>query len=267
MIQITEITSRDNERLKDARRVRDGRDDERIFVEGDRLVEEALGSGLHVRSFFATQGHVARGRDMITRTGVREIYQLSDAVFRTISDTVNSQGIAIVADRPAWSLTDITKRLSSGSVPHVVFLHEINNPSNLGAVVRTAEAAGVGGVIVSANSADAFGPKALRAAMGSAFRLPIVVGSGFEDGLEFARANRLLTVGADVNADRSHWELDWQVPRMLVVGSEAHGLDEDQRSRLDALIRVPMEREVESLNLAVACGIILFEGRRQRMLA
>jgi TrmH family RNA methyltransferase len=153
--------------------------------------------------------------------------------------------------------------LSTTSVPIVVFLYETNNPSNLGAVIRTAEAAGAAGVIVSTGSADAFSPKAVRAAMGSSFRLPVWTDVDIGEAIGWAAGNKLQTIATTPAATTAHTDVDWTLPSMLLLGSEAHGLPESELRLVDDRIVIEMDKSVESLNLAVACGVILFEARRQ----
>ena len=148
-----------------------------------------------------------------------------------------------------------------------LFLKEINNPSNLGAIVRTAEAAGAIGVIVSKGSADVFSPKALRSAMGSSFRLPVWENAEFSEVLGWAKVHDLVTVAADILGTSSYTDIDWRIPSLLIFGSEAHGLGELELAAIDKTVLIPMENGVESLNLAVSAGIILFEARRQKHFA
>lgn len=251
------ITSRDNAKLKFVRSVRDGREAGHIFIEGVRLVREALRSKLLVKAAFVSTAFSSEVMELLhgTRT---EIVEVAEKAFASIADTENSQGIVVIAERPTASLDAIDVE------PLIVLLQRVNNPSNLGAVVRTAEAAGATGLITTVGSADAFSPKALRASMGSAFRLPIVQGIGFVEAIGFARERGLITTAADVSGTASYADIDWKIPRLLVFGSEAHGLDESELAVIDEKIVIPMKNEVESLNLAVSSGIILFEARRQR---
>jgi len=99
--------------------------------------------------------------------------------------------------------------------------------------------------------------------MGSSLRLPLWTDVRFDDAIDWARAKRLRTVAADVSASRSYTSVDWQIPRLLVFGSEAHGLDDEILEKIDEPVLIPMEKDVESLNLAVAAGVVLFEARRQ----
>lgn len=251
------ITSRDNQKLKFARSVRDGREPAYIFLEGGRLAKEGLRSGLEIvdtlisESFEKSEQHA----DAIV---------VADKIFGSITDTKNSQGIVVIAKRPDTSIERIENPGSNASsIPVVLFLKEINNPSNLGAIMRTAEAAGVQGIIVSNGSADPFSPKALRAGMGSNLRLPVCEDFGLAEALEWARGRGIMTTAADINGERAYTAIDWNEPRLLVFGSEAHGLSAGDREKIEDIVNIPMMAQVESLNLAVASGIILFEARRQ----
>ena len=190
------------------------------------------------------------------------IVELPDKIFRSIADTEQPQGIVLIAKRPKTSIENIESRITSALLPIVIFLKEINNPSNLGAILRTAEAAGVAGVIVSKNSADVFSPKALRGAMGASFRLPVWDNAGFDEVLRWAK-RKLVTTAADVSVSAGYTQIDWKTPRLLIFGSEAHGLNPSELEQINEMITIPMENAVESLNLAVSAGIILFEAKRQ----
>jgi TrmH family RNA methyltransferase len=145
----------------------------------------------------------------------------------------------------------------------VVLLHEINNPANLGAILRTAEAAGVAGIIISQNSADVFSPKSVRASMGACLRLNLWTNAGFEEVLSWSRENNLISTAADINARESYTEIDLSKPRLLIFGSEARGLSAEDFGEIDEQLVIPMENGVESLNLAVSCAVVLFEAKRQ----
>ncbi len=263
MTQIEKITSRDNSRLVAARKIRDGKEKQSIFIEGRRLVEEALRSRLVFEDCYISESFV--GDELIADIARRtdSITELPDRIFSSIADTNSPQGIVLLAKRPESSGLDIESRLSSGALPVVVFLKEINNPSNLGAILRTAEATNIAGVIVSKNSADAYSPKAIRGSMGSCFRVPIWQGAVLGDVLAWARDRNLRVTASDVSAVRSYTDIDWKRPRLLIFGSEAHGLDGNDLADIDEKVLVPMSNDVESLNLAVSAGIILFEAKRQ----
>jgi TrmH family RNA methyltransferase len=254
------ITSRDNRRLVEVRKVRDGKVADKVFIEGRHLVVEALRSNIDMETvFLADDLHDDELRDSLRAP----VFEVRAELFKSIADTDNPQGVIAISQRPITGREMIERR---SAVKLVVFLNAINNPSNLGAVMRTAEAAGVRGVIVSKRSADVFSPKALRAAMGSSFRLPIWDEASFEEVLRWATQRQMITTAADVGAANSYTNIDWTIPRLLVVGSEAGGLSTGSLKKVDEIVRIPMENDVESLNLAVAAGIIFFEAKRQNEL-
>jgi len=262
------ITSRDNPKLKHARKVRDGKTRDEIFAEGFRLAEEVLRSSVEINLAFMSSGF---GRDERETELVRNLenrgaalYTVDDKLFQSIADTKNSQGMVLICRRPDTSFSHFAKRKSEKNGNLTIFLNRINNPSNLGAILRTVEAAGVDGAIVSNNSADVFSSKALRASMGSALRVNICEDAEFDDVISWARENGLKTTAADIGASKVYTKVDWNKPRLLVFGSEAEGLKDDEIAKIDEPIKIPMDNDVESLNLAVSCGIILFEAKRQR---
>lgn len=264
----TPITSRDNQHLKQARKIRDGDRSGLIFVEGLRLVKEALLSDIDIVEVFITESALTgpHGDDVIkileeTRFST---FELSENLFASISDTKGPQGIALLCRRPETTFQKFAaKRESVGNMPIYIYLSEINNPSNLGAIARTAEAAGAGGVIVSNRSSDIFSAKALRAAMGSTFRMTIWESATFDEAAAWARTQGLVLTAADSRAASAYTEVDWTKPRLLVLGSEGHGLGSDVLASVDEAVRIPMKSGVESLNLAVSSGILLFEAVRQ----
>lgn len=261
-----EITSRDNQHIKMARRVRDGRECEFIHIEGVRLVDEAIKSNCKILSIFVDIEIAADDRHgkAIDRSASQstDVYAISPELLRHIADTENPQGIVVIAARPESGIAEIEERLER-EIPLVLLLEEANNPSNIGAIIRSAEAAGIAGVITTSGSADAFSPKSIRASMGSCFRFPIWECVQIDVVLAWAKQRGIAAVGLAGNAKESIYNVAWNKPAMLVAGSEAHGLSPEFLAKLDGSVRIPMAEPVESLNLAAACGITMFECRRQ----
>jgi TrmH family RNA methyltransferase len=261
------ISSRENQRIKHAKKIRDSLIEDKIFVEGLRLAEEVLRSNLKISEVFFTESfsQTERGAALLQKVEHFNPNEVSEKVFDSLSDTKNSQGIVIICERPATGKATIEAALQNNlhEFPLVVLLHQINNPSNQGAILRTCEAVGVSGVILTENSATVFSPKALRGAMGAAFRLPIWTNTDFFEVISWSKEKNLTSVCADVNAKKSYLEIDWKKPRLLVFGSEAHGLSVEERDAIDESLIIPMQNQVESLNLAVSSGVILFEAKRQ----
>jgi TrmH family RNA methyltransferase len=260
-----QITSRDNSRLKRARAVRDGRINGEIFVEGLRLAEEAA-EFLEITDFFYTPefAETERGEKLLKNLHKFNRAAVSQKLLESISNMKTPQGVVLLARKPQTGKEILEKKLKSISTPLFVVLHELNNPANAGAILRTAEAAGVAGAILTRNSADVFSPKSLRGAMGAAFRLPLWTNADFDETINFFRANKIKAICADVRAEKKHTEIDWRTGAALIVGSEARGLTPEEVGQTDVQTKIPMKAPVESLNAAVAAGIILYEAARQR---
>jgi len=266
---MNKITSRENLKFKLAKRVREGREKQLIFIEGVRLAEEVLRSSIKITEIFISENFLQNERlanliDSLTVNSL-SINAVSEKLLQSLADTKQSQGIILLCQKPSTEKPIFEQNLSSikTKLPVVIFLNEINNPSNLGAILRTAEAVDAAGIIISKGSAEPFSPKALRASMGAGLRLNIRTNADFNETLNWAREKSLIVTAADINAEKSYEKIDWSKPRLLVFGSEAHGLNAENLQRIDEGLLIPMENEVESLNLAVSCGIILFEGLRQ----
>src|SRR5678816_4571055 len=255
---IDRITSRDNSLLRQARSVRDGKIDDLIFVEGLRLCEEAKRSNLTIEAVIVSEEllrkeRVAQAIAELSRVSKRTA-SVSEKLLESISYTKTPQGIVVLAERPDSSVDHLAASLAAS--PLLVVLHQINNPVNVGAILRTAEAAGTTGVIATRNTSDPFSPKSLRGAMGSAFRLPIWVGGSFEEVVEWCRRREITTVCADVEANNSYLEVDWIKATALLLGPESTGFTPEELAKADRRVRIPMKGMAESLNVSVAAGIL-----------
>jgi TrmH family RNA methyltransferase len=260
------ITSRKNPLVQRARAVREGRGGDLVFVEGVRLCEEAARSGLAVEEVLFTAGVASDERaapllDQLSRRDAR-LTQVSESVLDSVADTRTPQGIVLLARRPARDRATFERAL--GDAPLLVVMHGVGNPSNAGAMLRVAEAAGADGVVATAGSTDLLSPKALRSAMGSSFRLPLWSGAALDEVLAWCRSRGITVVAADAGASQSHTELDWRVARAVLCGAEGGGLSAREVALADERIGIPMRAPVESLNVAVALGVVLYEAARQR---
>jgi tRNA G18 (ribose-2'-O)-methylase SpoU len=146
----------------------------------------------------------------------------------------------------------------------LVVMHSINNPVNVGAILRTAEAAGATGAIATAHTSDPFSPKALRGAMGSAFRLPAWFGPTYEEVITWCADNGIHTICADAHGGTRYNEVDWTQPWALILGPESAGFSPEELRAAKQTVSVPMQGSVESLNVAVTAGVLLYEAARQR---
>jgi len=263
---MTKITSRDNSLLRHARDVRDGKETDSIFVEGLRLCEEAIRSNLTIEAVIYSD-RIAQ-KDRATQL-IRELEEVapksasvSEQLLASISYTKTPQGIIVLASRPTITEKEFARR--QANTPLLVILHRISNPVNLGAILRTAEAAGATGALATAGTTDPFGPKSLRGAMGAAFRLPIWTDVEYVRAVAWCRKRAIQTVCADVDAGQSYDEIDWRQSTALILGAESAGVSPEEIAAANEAVRIPMKGSTESLNVAVAAGILLYEAHRQR---
>ncbi|MEP7341044.1 MAG: RNA methyltransferase [Acidobacteriota bacterium] len=257
------ITSPTNERLKHARRVRDGRERDLIFVEGERLIEECLQSNLQLSSCFHSPDPSPRAQAILNQLAQRgcPLFATMDAALEAVSDTVNTQGLILIAERPTVTLDRILSG-RNGEAALAVCLDAVQDPGNFGTIVRTAEAAGASGIAAMKGSVDAFAPKTLRSAMGSAFRLPMATDVQPDELLSKARGAGMKIVAAAGAV--TYTSFDWRQPAMIILGNEANGVSAGLLEQCDTLLSIPLYAPVESLNVAAAAAVILFEAARQR---
>jgi TrmH family RNA methyltransferase len=260
------ITSRDNSLLRHARAVRDGRVEDVIFVEGMRLCEEALTSGLKIHAVIFSD-ELARKKkpaELIAKLSIvcDRLVCVTEKLLAYISYSKTPQGILLLASRPESSEERFTNK--QNETPLIVVMHRITNPVNVGAIMRTSEATGATGAVATENATDPFAPKALRGAMGAAFRLPIWYRPTYAEVLAWCKQRGVKTVCADLNAQANYTELDWTGPCALILGPETSGLSPAEIAAADEAVRIPMRAPVESLNVSVAAGVLLYEAARQR---
>ncbi len=251
------ITSAKNERIKFARSVREGREAELVFVEGERLVDDCLKAGVEIEAGFCVTELWERYAGRIGDA----LLEVSPEVMRSMSDTVTPQGIVALMRRPETKLDCLWE---TEGVPLVVALDRLQDPGNVGTLFRTSEAAGVTGIAVLEGTADPFSPKVLRSSMGSIVRVPLQVGLSGDDVVAEAKRRGLQVVAAAGEAQRSFRDVDWTRPTMLILGNEGRGVDPELLEACDVTIRIPMAGAVESLNVATAGAVLLFEAARQR---
>jgi TrmH family RNA methyltransferase len=260
------IRSRDNSLLRQVRAVRDGKIEDLIFVEGLRLCEEAYRSKLEIEAVVVSEELMRKERAAGVIAALskvaKRVASVSEKLLESVSYTKTPQGIIALARRPVASETRLADSLPAN--PLLVVLHQINNPVNVGAILRTAEAAGAAGVITTRNTSDPHSPKSLRGAMGSAFRLPIWSGANYVDVIEWCHRRAIVTICADVEASDSYVDFDWAGPCALLLGPESTGFTDEELKQADRRVSIPMKGEAESLNVSVAAGILLFEAARQR---
>ena len=256
----TMITSATNKRVKyvrslHRRRVRNR--EKRFIAEGTRLVEEAMRAQVAPASLFYTpdmpeSSHGVCLLDAAQSKGV-DCCQVTIEIMALMTDTVTPQGVLVVVPFP---------RLPVPEQPRLILILDgIRDPGNLGTILRTAAAAGVDEIVTLPGTVDVYAPKVVRAGMGAHFRIPIG-DCGRGAGLQ-AKIEGYQVLLAATKEGVAPWEADWTIPTALIVGSETQGVGELASRWATSRVKIPMERGVESLNVASATAVLLFEAVRQ----
>jgi TrmH family RNA methyltransferase len=259
------ITSTSNDRLKAARRLGRGRRlrDGTFLVEGHRSVRSALEAGAVIRELFAAP-ELFLGPDdpdlvaLAEARGAR-VYEVGGPAFRTLSAQVRPDGLSAVVERWPTSLG----RLAASSHPLVLVAESIERPGNLGTIVRTACAAGADALIVCDPVTDLFHPEVVRGSAGALFKVQLAT-STTDSAIAWLRERDVPLVATSPEGTRACWEVEHADGVALVVGSERHGVSERWLAAATAVVSIPMPGPADSLNVAVAAGIVLFDAARRR---
>lgn len=262
-IDIT-ITSMRNKKIVEARKLKrrlHREEKKRFLLEGIRGIEEALNTGARIYEVLISPYlfRNARGSKLYERlvdAGV-EIHGVTGEVLEFVADTETPQGIVAIVGFP-----DLRPALHG--TPLVMLAYEIRDPGNLGTLIRSADAFGLAGIILSGDVVDPFNAKCIRATMGSIFRVPLMSFDRVEDSIEFLKRQGFSIVAADVNAKTLSYDYDFQGKCGILLGSESHGLPREVVRLCDALVSIPMIGDAESLNAAVAGSVLMYEAYRQR---
>ncbi len=231
---------------------------ERAFVvEGPTLVGDALDAGTELECLFVAPGATAPVVHRAMAAGVA-VFDLAPGVLERVAGTVTPQPVLAVAGTVDVDLAD----LAGASL--VLVCIDIRDPGNLGTVLRSAEAAGVGGIICCDGSVDVYNPKCVRASAGSLFHTRIVVGGEPVGVLATLGEWGLRRLGTRADAGEPYHRTDLAAPTALVLGNEAHGLPTSTASSLDGWVAIPMAGRAESLNVGMAAAVLCFEAARQR---
>jgi RNA methyltransferase, TrmH family len=259
--QKVEITSARNPLVQRFRDAAAGKLDGVLLAEGKRLVGEGLDAGLRVLEAAVTHRFGDESLRQRLQESAATFAECTDEVLARISALETDQGVAVLFERRQWQEGDL---LRGDLVPLVLVAAGVRDPGNLGALLRTAEAAGATGLLSLAGGADPFREKAARGSMGSVFRLPVLHGLDARGVVAFAERHRLQLVVADAGGQLEHTAADLRRPTALVLGAEAAGVPPELVRAAAVRVCIRLAPAVESLNVAVAAGVLLFEAARQR---
>jgi RNA methyltransferase, TrmH family len=257
------IQSKDNARLKELRKaLTDGRHREHdlIGIEGPKMLEEALRAGLRVATVFVAQG--AEGLLDAFRLALgTEILTLPKKLLDSAVATETPQQVAALVDPPDWSWPHVLGDRPKAAL--IVVLAGIQDPGNLGTILRSAEAFGASGVVSLPGTVSTWNPKAVRASAGSVFRIPLIA-SNTEDSFRRLRKAGVRILATTVRSAQPADQVDLSGPVALVIGNEGNGVPDNILAKADAKITILCPGPVESLNAAVAVSVLLYEAARQR---
>lgn len=253
------ITSTSNSQVKQAaalaKKARERRQTGLFLVEGRKMYEEAP-------------------RDWLEKVYVTERYMeeygkpeagvawetVTDEVMKAMADTQTPQGVLALVRQPKWRLEDVWK----GENPHIIMLETLQDPGNLGTILRAGEGAGITGLIMNRETADIFNPKVIRSTMGSVYRVPFVYTDSLSEAAGEAKRRGIRLYAAHLKGERSYDREDYHQGCGFLIGNEARGLTDETAVLADCYVKIPMLGQVESLNAAVAASVLMFEAARQR---
>lgn len=256
------ITAVSNQRVKNLtnliQKTKARREQDVFITEGVKMFLEAEPD--KIKEVYVSESFYEKGnaREKIEQCNY-EI--LSDELFKKVSDTQTPQGILCVMKQYHYQLEDLFQKEN----PLFLILEDIQDPGNLGTMVRTAEGAGVDGIIMTKGTVDIYNPKTIRSTMGSIYRMPFLYTEDLYGVMKQLRERNVKLYAAHLKGEQFYHQMDFKDGTAFLIGNEGNGLKEETAKAADVYMKIPMEGKVESLNAAVASVILMYEAARQRM--
>ncbi|MBC8568495.1 MULTISPECIES: TrmH family RNA methyltransferase [Lentihominibacter] len=251
------ITSKNNSIYKKALRLlkKKYRDETGMYLlEGVKPLEDAFYMDVKIKTVFLREG--TENRPVFTET---DTIILSRDLFNRLSDTESSQGIIAVAEKYSYDNKSFSESVKDGNI---LIMDRLQDPGNIGTIIRTAEAAGYKGIIMMRGSGDVYSPKVVRAAAGSLFRMPVINADTVAEATELIKITGKKMVVTCFDTDVSCFDVDLTSNVAVVIGNEGQGVRDDFINSADLKIKIPMEGSIESLNAAVAAGILMYQSQK-----
>ncbi len=235
------------------------------FIEGIRFVEEALKENVKISKILVSDKlkDVHGGKEILERLeshGFHNIYTLSNNIYMEITDTESPQGILAVLKKEAVSINSVYDDKN-----FFVVLDSLQDPGNMGTIIRTADAVGVTAVIVSKGCVDVYNPKVLRSTMGSLFHIPVCYSENILETLQEMKDKGIKLCAAHLKGRKNYFELNYKEKIAIIIGNEANGISDSVADISDELVKIPMSGKSESLNASVAAGLLMYEVLRYRL--
>ena len=258
------ITSKDNELIKNIKKLKDKkyRDERNEFiVEGIKMVGEAIKEEANIKNIIICDdcyNNCEIPSELKYEIAKRKIIYVSQKIFDSITDVTNPQGILAVVEKNKVNDIDYKQDF-------FLILDDIQDPGNIGTILRTADSINLNQIIVSSKTADAFNPKVVRSTMGAIFRINVIVCEDLSSVISQLKKHKVKIAATDLKTDKSIYDVDYK-KTAVIIGNESNGVSEKLLERADVKIKIPMTGKTESLNAAVATGIILYEKQRQEIM-
>ncbi len=227
-----------------------------FVIEGIRMFQELPKE--RIIKIYASESFAYDNKELMQSY---EFEMVADKVFAQMSDTRTPQGIMALVSMKEYSVKEL---MPDNRVPLIVVLENIQDPGNLGTIMRTAEGAGATGIIMSHNTVDIYNPKTIRSTMGSLFRMPFIYTDSITDTVCELKKHKITTFAAHLGGTNNYYSENMTVPAAILIGNEGNGLTKELTSQADVLVKIPMEGQLESLNAAISTAILLYETKRQR---
>lgn len=258
------ITSKDNEFVKHIKKLKDKkhRDESNEYViEGIKIVKEAIQENAEIKQIIICEDCENSGvipKDLMYEIAKYECVYVTNKIFNSLTEVVNPQGIiAIINKSTGEKQIDYSEEI-------IVALDDIQDPGNLGTILRTADSVGLTQILVSKGTADAFNPKVVRSTMGAIFRVKIIECEDLKQTLKEVQKHKFELVVTSLQTEESFYDIDYN-KKVIVIGNEANGVKQEIQDMADKKVKIPMLGKTESLNAAVATGIMLYEYVRQKL--
>lgn len=271
-MKIKQITSAQNGAFKQTAKYQNAREARKagvFLMEGVRAVDEVLkAADWQMESLWFSE-ELLKSDPPYVRAVLRvvpeqtPVYAVSAPLFARLADTETPQGVLAVVKRKSFDLNQVLA--SAGPNPLFVVLENLQDPGNVGTILRTADSAGAAAVVCTRGTADVYSPKVVRSAMGSLLHLPVCHAESVSAAAEILRGAGLRLLAAHLQGKCYHFQQDMKGPIAILIGNEGAGLSAEATAQADALVKIPMLGQAESLNAAIAAGILIYEAVRQRI--
>jgi len=266
-LNFAKISSTSNPKIKEALDIKNKRSKYKynaFVIEGPNLIEMALASGHQIKEVLFTTAFLSKkdGQKLLRHLlkSTREIFEVTEQMLNKLADTETPQGIIAIASYTPGNLADITFK----TTPLLVVADGVQEPGNLGTIIRTSDAAGVDALIILQGTCDVFMQKTLRATAGSIFNLPIVYVET-DELLKWAASKGIQLIATAIDARESIFDTNLKKPLAFVFGNEAHGISGKIKNNADLVLKIPIIGKAESLNVSASAAVCLYETVRQRL--